>query len=102
MLTECALVDRVREELKQVLDPELGINIVDLGLVRDVAVDREMVRVRMTLTSAACPMGASLAEEVRESVARLAPGLRAEVDLEWEPPWSPDMMSPEAKKHLGW
>jgi metal-sulfur cluster biosynthetic enzyme len=85
------------DALRRIEDPELGINIVDLGLVRGVEIDRAHIRVRMTLTSAACPMGPALVDDVR----RALPG-QADIELEWQPPWSPDMMSATAKEQLGW
>lgn len=93
----------VYSALESVIDPEVGINIVDLGLVYAVAVSTERVEVSMSLTSPACPMGAHLAEESREAIqARVVPGVEVDVKLVWEPPWSPEKMSDKAKKLLGW
>ncbi|MCW8907782.1 MAG: metal-sulfur cluster assembly factor [Sedimenticola sp.] len=89
--------------LETVIDPEVGINIVDLGLVYDVAASAERVTVSMTLTSPACPMGSLLADESREAIqAKVPPSVAVEVKLVWEPPWSPEKMSDKAKKQLGW
>lgn len=82
-------------------DPELHINIVDLGLVRDVKITGNRVAVRMTLTAPGCPMGASIVEDVRDTLAAL-PGVGpVTVNLDFDPPWTPDSMSEEAKQHLG-
>lgn len=93
----------VRESLKNVYDPEIGINIVDLGLVYDVDVTPESgdVLVTMTLTSLGCPLGPVIVQEVTGAVKDL-PGIsEVEVKLVWGPPWSPDNMSEEAKDELG-
>src|SRR5690606_70054 len=98
--------NRAREALRTVIDPEIGINIVDLGLVYGIEPDPAApgaLRVRMTLTSAACPMGASLVEEAGQALERaLAGTVPFEIELTWEPPWEPSMMSPRAKQELGW
>lgn len=95
--------DRVREELTQVLDPEVGLNIVEMGLVYGVEVDdHDNIAVRMTLTTPGCPMHGSLAEGVQRVLEAL-PGVgSASVDLTFDPPWEPSMMSEEALKKLGW
>jgi metal-sulfur cluster biosynthetic enzyme len=97
------LEERIRRGLAGVIDPELGVNIVDLGLVYrlDVAADR--VEVVLTMTSAACPLGAQLASEAEAAVRRHAPEVRdVEVRLVLYPPWSPDLMSDAARRQLGW
>ena len=93
---------RVMNALRQVVDPELGINIVDLGLVYGSEVRDGQVRVTMTMTTPACPMEELLMEMVHSSILRELPDARSvEVDLVWEPLWKPDMMSPAAKAQLG-
>lgn len=94
--------DDVREGLKSVYDPEIGINIVDLGLVYDTEISEEGdVLVTMTLTSLGCPLGPVIVQEVQGALKDL-PGIRdIDVKLVWSPPWSPDMMSEEAKDELG-
>ena len=89
------------ELLRQVVDPELHFNIVDLGLVYavDAAPDRGVV-VTMTLTSPGCPYGPVIIHEVRE-VLKAAGASNVEVDIVWDPKWSPEMMSDEAKLELG-
>ena len=92
-----------RAALKAVEDPEAGMNIVDLGLVYGIAVTPQSVRVDMTMTSPACPMGAYLVDEVEAALRRVAPaGMQVRGELVWEPPWSPERMSPEARRHFGW
>ncbi len=91
----------IRELLRQVYDPELGVNIVDLGLVYEIRLEDRDVYVRMTLTTPGCPMHDTIAGGV-ERLLRLHPGIRSvKVDVVWDPPWSPGMMSEAAKKHLG-
>lgn len=94
--------DQVREALRLVIDPELGVNVVDLGLVYDVSIDDGSVRVSMTMTTPACPLGESLAEEAEAAIRQNVPGVTsASVDLVWEPPWRPSMMSDAARARLG-
>lgn len=92
----------VFEALRQVIDPELGINIVDLGLVYDVLVYRGRIEVVMTVTSAACPLGEDLASAAEGAIQRLAPDAHVDVRIVLYPPWGPDRMSPAAKQQLGW
>lgn len=92
----------VREKLKEVYDPEIGINIVDLGLVYDIQVSEQNdVQVVMTLTTPGCPLHGSITAGARSAV-ELIEGVRsANVDLVWDPIWNPEMMSDAAKKQLG-
>lgn len=91
------------EGLKQVIDPEIGVNIVDLGLVYDLVITPEQAELRMTLTSPACPMGEMLCAEVKAvMVQHLPPACAPVVTLVWNPPWTPERMSAEAKSGLGW
>jgi metal-sulfur cluster biosynthetic enzyme len=93
----------VTEALKTVEDPEAGMNIVDLGLVYGISVEPGRVRVEMTMTSPACPVGAYLVDESAAAIRAVAPeGTDVQVDLVWEPPWTPDRMSPEAQSRFGW
>jgi metal-sulfur cluster biosynthetic enzyme len=95
--------ETIREALRQVIDPEVHIDIVDLGLVYAVAVDAAQVRVTMTMTTPACPVGPFLTEQVEQVVRTMVPeDTRVSVDLVWDPPWTPDMMSEMAKTALGW
>ena len=95
------LADRIRKALRQVIDPELGHNIVDLGLVYDVTVEEGgVVRVTMTTTTPGCPATSYLKNGVGESASNV-PGVEfVDVKLTYEPRWAPEMMSPEAKAYL--
>jgi metal-sulfur cluster biosynthetic enzyme len=94
--------ERVKDALRRVIDPELGYNIVDLGLVYDVAVEAGgMVRIAMTTTTPGCPATSYLKQGAGEAAGAL-PGIRSvDVELTYEPRWTPEMMSPEAKAHFG-
>ncbi|HEX7105227.1 MAG TPA: metal-sulfur cluster assembly factor [Acidothermaceae bacterium] len=95
--------DAVLEALHEVIDPELGVNIVDLGLVYDVAIGSDGdVAITMTLTTPGCPLGGYLEDEINGCLRRF-PAVRAvSVDLVWEPPWGPAAMTDAAKRQLGW
>jgi FeS assembly SUF system protein len=96
------LKDRIIEALRNVYDPEIPINIYDLGLIYDVQVDpSNKVDIKMTLTSPACPVAQSLPLEVRATVSRIPEVSACEVDLVFDPPWNPNKMSDEAKLKLG-
>jgi metal-sulfur cluster biosynthetic enzyme len=94
--------ERVREALKSVVDPELGINIVDLGLVYEVDVSPEGdVDIQYTLTTMGCPIGPLIEDQMQAFLAAV-PGIReVRAELVLRPPWSPEMMSDEAKAALG-
>jgi metal-sulfur cluster biosynthetic enzyme len=95
--------EQVREALKLVIDPEIGMNVVDLGLVYSTEVTDGDVKIAMTMTSPTCPLGESIAEEAEATVWQRVPGVRSvTVDLVWEPAWHPTMMSETAKATLGW
>ncbi len=95
------LAAQVRQALKDVIDPELGHNIVDLGFVYDVSVDGGLARITMTATSRGCPAASFLKEGVANS-AHLVPGVDAvDVTMTFDPPWQPGMISPEVKASLG-
>jgi metal-sulfur cluster biosynthetic enzyme len=92
----------VRKALRQVKDPELGLNIMDIGLVYDVAVSEEGdVTVTMTLTSPGCPAGPEILEDARRVVQDLDGVKSVTVDLVWEPYWTPDRMDPRVKAFMG-
>src|SRR6266480_1932842 len=96
------VASRVADELREVFDPEIPINVYDLGLIYDIQVDDDKnVHVVMTLTSPMCPVAGSLPGEVEEA-ARMTPGVgRVSVELTWEPPFTIERMSDEAKLTLG-
>lgn len=94
----------LRELLREVIDPEIGINIVDLGLLYDVRLSGDGVAaIRMTLTTPGCPLGGYIDDAIRD-VLWGAPGVSdVDVRMVWDPPWDPDvMMSDWAKEQLGW
>jgi metal-sulfur cluster biosynthetic enzyme len=88
--------------LKKCYDPEIPINIVDLGLIYGVAIEGEKVRVTMTLTSPGCPMHTTISEDIQRKLLKLEDLSEAEVEVVWEPPWNPEKMTETAKKMLGW
>jgi FeS assembly SUF system protein len=94
--------NRVVEVLKTVFDPEIPVNIYELGLVYDVDVQPTgEVKISMTLTSPACPVAGSLPGEVQAKVEKVEGVTKAEIDLVWEPAWNPGLMSEAAKLQLG-
>ena len=94
------LKERALEALKEVVDPEIGANIVDLGLIYDLTIDGNKVKVLMTLTSIGCPLGGFLIEEV-ESKLKEAGFENVEINLTFNPPWTPERMNKELRKRLG-
>ena len=93
----------VTELLREVIDPELGINIVDLGLLRGVAVAGNTVRVVTTLTTPACPLGPYITEQITDLLTQVITITDVEVEVVWSPPWDPDRdMTDHAKQLLGW
>ncbi len=96
------LAEEVRTSLRQVIDPELGYNVVDLGLIYDVSVGEDgAALVSMTTTTPGCPATSYLLEGARECTSTVAGVETVEVELTYEPPWSPEMMSDDAKAHFG-
>jgi len=89
--------------LSRVVDPEVSMSIVDVGLVYGVTVDAARVHVRLTMTSAACPVIELIMDEAEAELDKVVPPeLQIRLELVWEPPWSPDRMSPGAKRFMGW
>lgn len=94
--------DEVRAVLREnVYDPELGINVVDLGLIYDVQVEEKRIVVDMTLTTPGCPLASFLPGQVEEVLREKFPDHEVEVNLVWEPPWTPERMSKEAREMFG-
>jgi metal-sulfur cluster biosynthetic enzyme len=93
--------EAVYDALHDCYDPEIPVNIVDLGLVYDVAIDNDKVAVKMTLTAPGCGMGTFIANDARQKILALEGVADASVDLVWDPPWNPSLMSEEAKLKLG-
>ena len=95
--------DILRNALTQVIDPEVGMNIVDLGLVYDIRIAAEGIEVDLTMTTPACPMSSMISEQVRDVIiAGVAAGTEVVVNLVWDPPWDASMMSDHAREHFGW
>jgi metal-sulfur cluster biosynthetic enzyme len=95
--------ERIREALRNVVDPEVGVNIVDLGLVYGVRITPDGVDVDLTMTSPACPMGDLVIDDAREALRRIVSGpCEIRVNLVWDPPWDSSRMSERAKRTLGW
>lgn len=87
----------------RVVDPELALSIVDVGLIYGVTIDSRRALVRMTMTSAACPVAGLLVEEVETELDRVLPaGCAIDVELCWEPAWTPDQLSERAKRFMQW
>ena len=97
MVTE----DQAREALKRIEDPEVGLNIVDLGLGYDIDIDGSTVNVKMTLTSPGCPVGPQLLGGAKLVLMELDEVEEANIELVWEPYWSPDRVNPEYREILG-
>ena len=94
---------RIYEALHEVYDPELGVNVVDLGLVYGVDIRADgYITVRMTLTTPGCPMHESLGEGVGRAVSSIPGVTGGEIELAWDPPWDPSMMTDQGRAELGW
>jgi len=101
-LRDKADVGLVVDLLYEVIDPELGVNIVDLGLLYALHISDRVAQVKMTLTTPGCPLGGYIDDEIHRALSG-APGIDdASVEIVWEPPWGPPMMSDLAKTQLGW
>ena len=100
--TPAEVVD-ILQRLKSVIDPEAGISIVDMGLIYDIQRVDDGVAILMTMTSAACPMGDLLIEEIHQCLRpSYPPPARIDVALTFDPPWTPDLMSASAREDFGW
>ena len=93
--------EKIREALKGVVDPELGVSIVDLGLIYDVRFEKGEVEIEMTLTSPGCPMAPIIDKQIREAVKEIKEVKKLTIEIVWDPPWSPDLMSDELKASFG-
>jgi len=93
--------DSLRQALRQVIDPELGLNIIELGLVYEIDVDEGDVEVQMTLTSPGCPAGPQIMDDVQRTL-RMLDGVKSvNVALVWEPYWTPERIDPRVRAVLG-
>ncbi|GMU63403.1 MAG: SUF system Fe-S cluster assembly protein [Myxococcaceae bacterium] len=94
--------EELLQALRTVIDPELGIDVVSLGLVYGARREGDVAKVALTMTTPACPLGEAIAADAREALLLRVPELReAEVELVFEPPWTRDRMSAEARRQLG-
>lgn len=93
--------EKILEKLKAVIDPEIGINIVDLGLIYNLDFDEKKIVVTMTLTTPGCPMHSSITKWVKEALSQIDNDVEASVNLVWQPPWTPNDMSDDAKRQMG-
>ena len=92
--------DKIIEEIKKIYDPELPVNIYDLGLIYDVQVNQKKAKIKMTLTTPNCPVAESLPKEVKEGAMQVEEVEDVDLELVWDPPWTKDMMSDAAKLEL--
>ena len=97
-----ATVDEVTDALREVIDPELGLDFVELGLIYEVTVEGGSVQVTYTLTSPGCPIGPQVSEQIDEFVSELDGVQDVQSTMTFTPPWTPDLMSEEAKFALGY
>jgi len=93
--------EEVYEVLRTCYDPEIPVNIVDLGLIYDVQIVDHKVDVKMTLTTRGCGMGGHISSEAEQKILELSEVEEAKVEVVWEPPWEPSMIKPDARKILG-
>ena len=94
------LKDKVVAEIKKIYDPEIPVNIFELGLIYDISVKDKNVSIKMTLTTPNCPVAESLPKEVKDSIMQINGVEKVDLDLVWDPPWDKSMMSEAAKLEL--
>ena len=95
------LKEQIIEEIKKIYDPEIPVNIYELGLIYDIKLENnDTAKVKMTLTSPNCPVAESLPKEVKDSIMQVQGIEKVDLDLVWDPPWNKDMMSEAAKLEL--
>ena len=95
--------EQILDTLKGVLDPEVGVNIVDLGLIYNVEVKPDELYIQMTMTSPTCPLSGVITRNMDKILRKIFPELEEmTIELTWNPPWSPELMSEAAKQQLGW
>jgi len=93
--------DLVLKTLKGVYDPEIPVNLVDLGLIYDVKIEESVVSVKMTLTATGCPMHELISNNVKDALEALESVSEVQIEIVWEPRWNPEMISPEGRIALG-
>jgi len=94
------LKEKVISEIKKIYDPEIPVNIYELGLIYDISIENHDVKVKMTLTTPNCPVAESLPKEVKDSIKEIKEVKDVSLDLVWDPPWDKSMMSEAAKLEL--
>ncbi len=94
-------LEKVHNVLKTFYDPELPVSILDLGLIYNIEVDGDVVNVVMTLTARGCPMTRKISADVKSKLEALPEVSRANVEIVWDPQWTPEMISPEGRRILG-
>jgi len=99
-MDQAVTVDRVMEALRECYDPEIPVNVVDLGLIYNVSIDKGTVHVKYTLTAKGCPAHELLSQQMKAAVQGVPGVTSAEVEVVWDPPWTPDKMSGEGKRRL--
>tara|TARA_B100001758_G_C17998769_1_gene396919 strand:+ start:309 stop:605 length:297 start_codon:yes stop_codon:yes gene_type:complete len=92
--------EKIIAEIKKIYDPEIPVNIYELGLIYDILVKEDEAKIKMTLTSPNCPVAESLPNEVKDSVMQVEGINKVDLDLVWDPPWNKSMMSEAAKLEL--
>jgi metal-sulfur cluster biosynthetic enzyme len=102
MATDALNEAAVLKALRQVIDPEIGINIVDLGLVYGLRIQPDEIEIDLSMTTPACPLGDLIMDEARRALKQAAPDRRINIRLVWTPIWGPERMSDAAKATLGW
>ncbi|TXG95125.1 MAG: metal-sulfur cluster assembly factor [Rhodocyclaceae bacterium] len=102
-MTAALDTELIRDALRKVVDPEVGANIVDLGLVYRIELSERSLLVEMTMTSPACPMGDLIVDDAHAELDRVLPAdVSVNLQVVWEPPWNPSMMSEQCRLRLGW
>ena len=94
------LKEKVISEIKKIYDPEIPVNIYELGLIYDISIENHDVKVKMTLTTPNCPVAESLPKEVKEGAMQVEGIEEVDLELVWDPPWNKEMMSEAAKLEL--
>ena len=92
--------DKIIDEIRKIYDPEIPVNIYELGLIYDIEVSGKKAKIKMTLTTPNCPVAESLPKEVKESAMQVEEIDEVDLELVWDPPWNKDMMSDAAKLEL--
>ena len=92
--------NKIIDEIRKIYDPEIPVNIYELGLIYDIEVNNTEIKVKMTLTTPNCPVAESLPKEVKDSIMEIKEVSKVDLDLVWEPPWDKSMMSESAKLEL--